>query len=134
MGIVLFGCGEKEGTATVSADLQMPISIVDTTRAGVVIDTIKRGEEDFEYYGQKPKDPKSFSIIVRLYESLGVHAKPTNKIGLPVKSTAITNLLEDVDEDKSTDLGFGTYSDEEDTTYVQLELNPFEIKTFKITL
>lgn len=134
MGIVLFGCGEKEGTATVSADLQMPISIVDTTRAGVVIDTIKRGEEDFEYYGQKPKDPESFSIIVRLYESLGAHAKPTIKIGLPVKSTAITNLLEDVDEDKSRDLGFGTYSDEKDTTYVQLELKPFEIKTFKITL
>ncbi|KAJ1035181.1 hypothetical protein NDA18_000777 [Ustilago nuda] len=125
---------ERSSTATVSADLQMPISIVDTTRAGVVIGTIKRAEEDFEYYGQKPKDPESFSIIVRLYESLGAHAKPTIKIGLPVKSTAITNLLEDVDEDKSRDLGLGTYSDEEDTTYVQLELKPFEIKTFKITL
>ncbi|KAJ1028012.1 hypothetical protein NDA13_003463 [Ustilago tritici] len=125
---------ERSSTATVSADLQMPISIVDTTRAGVVIDTIKRAEEDFEYYGQKPKDPESFSIIVRLYESLGAHAKPTIKIGLPVKSTAITNLLEDVDEDKSRDLGFGTYSDEEDTAYVQLELKPFEIKTLKITL
>ncbi|KAJ1030129.1 hypothetical protein NDA16_001042 [Ustilago loliicola] len=125
---------ERSASATVASDLQMPISIVDNTRAGVVIDTIKRAEEDFEYYGQNPKDPKSFSVIVRLYESLGAHAKPTIKIGLPVKSTAVTNLLEDIDQDKSNDLGFGTYSDEEDNTYVQLELKPFEIKTFKITL
>lgn len=124
----------ERGAGAVTKDLQMPIEIVDNTRAGVVVDTIKRAEEDFEYYGQKPKDPKSFGIIVRLYESLGSHAKPTIKIGLPVKHTALTNLLEDVDEGKSEELSFNTYSDEDDNTYVQLELKPFEIKTFKISI
>ncbi|SPO21157.1 probable AMS1 - alpha-mannosidase [Ustilago trichophora] len=124
----------ERGAGAVTKDLQMPIEIVDNTRAGVVIDTIKRAEEDFEYYGQKPKDPKSFGIIVRLYESLGSPAKPTIKIGLPVKHTALTNLLEDVDEGKSEELSFNTYSDEEDNTYVQIELKPFEIKTFKISI
>ena len=83
---------------------------------------------------KKPKKDNTFSIILRLYGSLGSHAKPTIKIELPVKETKITNLLEDEDEEKSKDLGFNTYSDEEDNTYVQLELGPFEIKTFKISL
>ncbi len=124
----------ERGVVAASSDLQMPIELVEAGKAGIVIDTIKRAEEDFEYYGQKPKDPKSFGIIVRLYESLGAHAKPTIKISVPVKSTALTNLLEDVDEDKKEEINFNTYSDEEDNTYVQLEFRPFEIKTFKISL
>lgn len=124
----------ERGTGTASSDLQMPIELVDGTQAGVVIDTIKRAEDDFEYYGQKPKDSKSFGIVVRLYESLGAHAKPTIKISAPVKATALTNLLEDVDEKSSEELAFNTYADEKDHTYVQLDFRPFEIKTLKISL
>ena len=116
------------------SDLQMPIEIVDSSRAGVVIDTIKRAEDDFEYYGQKPKDSKSFGIVLRLYESLGAHAKPTIKIKLPVKEINLTNLLEDVQEDKKDEIAFNTYADEEDSTYVQLDFKPFEIKTLKISI
>ncbi|KAI3487961.1 hypothetical protein L1887_48044 [Cichorium endivia] len=124
----------ERSTGTASSDLQMPIELVDGTQAGVVIDTIKRAEEDFEYYGQKPKDSKSFGIVVRLYESLGAHAKPTIKISVPVKATALTNLLEDVDDKSSEELAFNTYADEKDHTYVQLDFRPFEIKTLKISL
>ncbi len=116
-----------------NTDVSMPIELVESTRAGVVIDTIKRAEEDFPYHDYKPTS-SSFGIIVRLYESLGAHAKPTIKIKLPVKETNLTNLLEDVDESKKEELFFGTYVDEEDSTYVQLELKPFEIKTLKISL
>lgn len=125
---------ERSGAAVTRTDLQMPIEIVDSTRAGVVLDTIKRAEDDFEYYGQKPKDPHSFGIIVRLYESLGAHAKPTIKVKLPVKDVNLTNLLEDVDADKKEEINFNTYTDEEDSTYVQLDFKPFEIKTLKISI
>ena len=125
---------ERSGAAVTRTDLQMPIEIVDSTRAGVVLDTIKRAEDDFEYYGQKPKDPRSFGIIVRLYESLGAHAKPTIKVKLPVKDVNLTNLLEDVDADKKEEINFNTYTDEEDSTYVQLDFKPFEIKTLKISI
>ncbi|CBQ67971.1 probable AMS1-alpha-mannosidase [Sporisorium reilianum SRZ2] len=124
----------ERSAGTSGADLQMPIEIVDSTRAGVVIDTIKRAEDDFEYYGQKPKDAHSFGIVVRLYESLGAHAKPTIKIKLPVKEVNLTNLLEDVQDDKKEEIAFNTYADEEDSTYVQLDLKPFEIKTLKISI
>jgi alpha-mannosidase len=124
----------ERSTGTASSDLQMPIELVDGTQGGVVIDTIKRAEDDFEYYGQKPKDSKSFGIVVRLYESLGAHAKPTIKISVPVKATALTNLLEDVDDKSSEELAFNTYADEKDHTYVQLDFRPFEIKTLKISL
>ncbi|CDW99598.1 hypothetical protein, partial [Sporisorium scitamineum] len=75
-----------------------------------------------------------FGIVVRLYESLGAHAKPTIKIKLPFKEVNLTNLLEDVQEDKKQELAFNMYSDEGDSTYVQLDLKPFEIKTLKISI
>ncbi|PWZ01460.1 putative AMS1-alpha-mannosidase [Testicularia cyperi] len=120
-------------------ELAMPIELLSTGRAttggnhAIVIDTVKRAEEDFEYHGTKPRSG-AFSVVVRLYESVGSSARDTLKISHPVKSVSVTNLLEDTDERQSSEVQFNTLIDENDHSHIQLEFRPFEIKTLKITI
>ncbi|PWN53731.1 putative AMS1-alpha-mannosidase, partial [Violaceomyces palustris] len=68
-----------------SRSLSMPISILPRQRGveggGILLDTVKRAEQDFEYHGTKPTTEKGDkSIVCRLYESIGVHSKATLKM------------------------------------------------------
>lgn len=105
----------------------MPVHLLSQPNVPVVLDTIKRAEEDFEYYGSGPARKGSLTLVVRLYESLGTHAHAHLQITTPVKDVALANILED-----SLDDSIETFADEKDNTIVPLTFRPFEIKTVKI--
>lgn len=119
----------------------MPIKL-DLPKAGApqatVLDTIKRGEDDFEYYGQGGRSD-SKTVIVRVYESLGSHASPVLSTTLPVKEVKRTNMLEDDDEEASKtnlhvfrpDAADGV-SGGDCVTKIALKLQPFEVATIKL--
>lgn len=96
----------------------------------LILDTIKRGEDDEDVSrGELPKR-NGKSIIIRIYESLGGKARGTLKLGeaLGVKSVWKTNVLED-DEERCS-LLFGLGKDRE----VEVELRAFEVATLRLQL
>jgi alpha-mannosidase len=86
------------------------ISFFQIDQPGVVIDTVKKGED-------------SNAIIVRLYESFGCQQHAVLSSSLPVVSAAQCNLLEEPEQAvvwKNGQLAF--------------DLRPFQIATYKLTL
>ena len=95
----------------------------------LVLDTIKRGEDDEDVSrGELPKRGGR-SIIVRIYESLGGKARGCLKLGsvLGVKSVCQTNLLED-------DGAGCTMLELSEGKKVMIELRAFEVATFRLQL
>ena len=89
----------------------------------LILDCIKRGEDDEDVSrGELPKR-KGRSIIVRIYESLGGKARGTLKCTLGAKKVWKCNLLEDDLEELKIEKGA-----------VALELRPFEVQTFRLQL
>lgn len=89
----------------------------------LVLDAIKRGEDDEDVSrGELPKR-KGRSIILRIYESLGGKARGTIKTSLKVKKVWKTNVLED--DEESLEI-----VDER----VGIELRAFEVATFRLQL
>ena len=92
----------------------------------VQLETVKRGEDD-DY----TKDG-STTIILRVYEAFGGHARAHLKISddIPVEKAHLTNLLEDNEDElnifHSNDSGYGSV--------VQLDFHGFEVKTVKLVL
>lgn len=90
----------------------------------LVVDCVKRGEDDEDVSrGELPKR-KGRSIILRIYESLGGKARGTIKTSLNVKRVWSTNLLEDDGEELIM-----TPDGE-----VGIELRAFEVATFRLQL
>ncbi|GAA5929068.1 alpha-mannosidase [Sporobolomyces koalae] len=115
----------------------LPISLAaGTSTRNVVLDTVKRGEED--HFGSSTSPAKyGSSVIVRLYESLGGRGRATVKVdldafdkgGLRVDKVTVCDLLErDLEEVKSIKSTTGQNSVEFPVT-----LRGFEVKTIKIT-
>ena len=89
----------------------------------LVLDAIKRGEDDEDVSrGELPKR-KGRSIILRIYESLGGKARGTIKTSLKVKKVWKTNVLEDDEEELEI-------SDGE----VKIALRAFEVATYRLQL
>lgn len=91
----------------------------------LVLDGIKRGEDDEDVSrGELPKR-KGRSIILRIYESLGGKARGSIKFTdqLGVKSVHITNVLED--DQQGCEIHEGK---------VAIELRPFEVATYRLQL
>lgn len=89
----------------------------------LILDTIKRGEDDEDVSrGELPKR-KGRSIILRVYESLGGKARGLIKTSLAVKKVYRTDLLED-DED-AVEIKSGQ---------IPIELRAFEVATFRLQL
>lgn len=91
----------------------------------LILDCIKRGEDDEDVSrGELPKR-KGKSIILRIYDSLGGTSRGTIRVNkmLDVKSVWKTNVLED-DEAK-----LEIKNDE-----VEIELRPFEVATYRLQL
>jgi alpha-mannosidase len=92
----------------------------------VVLDCVKRGEDDEDVsLGELPKR-KGRSVIVRAYEALGGQAR--GELGwdeglFKVKKVWKTNLLEDDLEEL-----------EIKNDRVQIQLRPFEVATFRLQL
>ncbi|KAI9835170.1 MAG: hypothetical protein M1819_002540 [Sarea resinae] len=89
----------------------------------LILDTIKRGEDDVDVSrGELPKRSGK-SIIVRIYESLGGKNRGTIETTLPVKKVYQCNLLEDDGEELRIEDG-----------KVKIELRPFEVATYRLQL
>jgi len=97
----------------------------------VFLETIKRGEADsFDTDPSLESESSSTTTVVaRLYEAFGGHAKATVRIGKQffVKKAHVTNLLEDEEAElniMSTEFG----------PSVKLDFRGFEVKTLKLVL
>lgn len=107
-------------TIEVSA-FSTPIKL--TGNPSLVLDTIKRGEDDEDVSrGELPKR-KGKSVILRIYDSLGGTSKGTIETSLEVKKAWKTNILED-DEDEVTVV----------KGKIDIILRPFEVATFRLQL
>jgi alpha-mannosidase len=94
-----------------------------TGNPSLVLDTIKRGEDDEDVSrGELPKR-KGKSVILRIYDSLGGTSKGTIETSLEVKKAWKTNILED-DEDEVTVV----------KGKIDIILRPFEVATFRLQL
>jgi alpha-mannosidase len=91
--------------------------------ATLILDTVKRGEDDEDVSRGEFKARPGKSIILRIYESLGGKSRGVIKTTLPIKQAFKTNVLED-------DLGELTVKDQA----IEIELRPFEVATFRLQL
>jgi alpha-mannosidase len=99
-------------------------SIKLTGSPSLVLDAIKRGEDDEDVSRGEFHQRKGQSIILRIYDSLGGKSRGTIVTSLPVKKVWKCNVLEDDEEELSiTKDG-----------KVQIELRPFEVATFRLQL
>jgi alpha-mannosidase len=93
----------------------------------LILDAVKRGEDDEDVStGALPSRPGK-SIILRIYESLGGKARGSIQSTLPIKRAWKCNLLEDDEEE--LDL-----RDVDDGSAVNIELRAFEVATFRLQL
>ena len=89
----------------------------------LILDCIKRGEDDEDVSrGELPKR-KGRSIIIRIYESLGGRARGILKCTLGAKRAWKCNVLEDDGEEQTIKKG-----------EIALELRAFEVQTFRLQL
>lgn len=90
----------------------------------VILETIKRGDDD----GKKSET----SIILRVYEILGGHAKVRLRISSNgawrVRKASLTNLLEDVLEE------LHIHKLLTDSEELELQFRGFEVKTVKLVM
>lgn len=98
----------------------------------LVLDTIKRGEDDEDVSRGELPIKKGHSVIVRVYDALGGRSKGVLSWGdIKVRKVVKTNALEDEEDDLSAEMvqvqGGGGKG-------VKIELRAFEIATFKLVL
>lgn len=101
-------------------------SIQLTGSPALVLDTIKRGEDDEDISRGELPTRKGRSVVVRIYESLGGKARGCICVDgdvLPVTKIAKVNLLEDEGEE----VGF-------EDGKCKVELRAFEVATFRLQL
>ncbi|KNZ71950.1 Alpha-mannosidase [Termitomyces sp. J132] len=93
----------------------------------VFLETLKRGENDSFL-----NNSGATTIVLRLYEAFGGHAKVMVRIGghLSIAKAYLTNLLEDHDDELNISPG------EDSTTsgIIRLDFRGFEVKTVKLVL
>lgn len=89
----------------------------------LILDTIKRGEDDEDVSRGELSKRKGKSIILRVYESLGGKARGIIKTSLAVKQAWRTNLLEDDEGEMKVKNG-----------EIAIELRAFEVATYRLQL
>lgn len=96
---------------------------------GLILDTIKRGEDDEDVSrGELPKR-KGRNVIIRVYDSLGGKSRGTIQFGeIPVAKVWKCNVLED-DLEEVADIE----ADREQTGF-EIELRAFEVATYRLLL
>ncbi len=92
----------------------------------LVLDCIKRGEDDEDVSRGELSQRSGQSVILRVYESMGGKSRGTIETTLPVKKVFKTNVLED-DLESLKMTGKNKIS-------IDIELRPFEVATFRLQL
>lgn len=92
----------------------------------LILDTIKRGEDDEDVSRGEFKARQGRSVILRIYDSLGGKSRGTIETKLPIKAAWKCNVLED-DEERLDIKG-------KDTAQIGIELRPFEVATYRLQL
>ncbi|KAH8694121.1 alpha-mannosidase [Talaromyces proteolyticus] len=103
-----------------------------TGSKSLILDAVKRGEDDEDISRGDFAKRSGQSVILRIYESLGGKSRGTIHTTLPVKKVWKTNVLEDNEAELqilSVDQqgGNGNFS-------VNIELRPFEVATYRLQL
>jgi alpha-mannosidase len=93
----------------------------------LILDAVKRGEDDEDVSTNDLPSRKGKSIVVRIYESLGGKARGTIHSGLDVKRVWKCNVLEDDEEELEVQKADGGSA-------VSIELRAFEVATFRLQL
>ncbi|KAI8182492.1 Alpha-mannosidase [Colletotrichum sp. SAR 10_86] len=89
----------------------------------LVLDTIKRGEDDEDVSNGELPVRSGKSVIVRIYEGLGGRGRATVQARWKLQSVHKTNLLEDDEAD--VPLVDGKF---------EVDLGPFQLQTFRLVL
>jgi alpha-mannosidase len=100
----------------------------------LILDTIKRGEDDEDVSRGELPVKKGHSVIVRVYDALGGKSKGVLSWGdLKVKKVFKTNALEDEEADLGASI-VGTDAFGGDGKGVKIEIRAFEVATYKLVL
>lgn len=107
-----------------------PVWFTDNSNPGLILDTIKRAEDDEDVSVEEDSSPlkkkKGQSVILRIYDSLGGRARGTIETRWPVKRVSKVNLLEDeLEEITGFDVAEGRF---------EVDLRPFEVATYRLEL
>ncbi|KAI9770329.1 MAG: Glycoside hydrolase, 38 vacuolar alpha mannosidase [Geoglossum simile] len=94
-----------------------------TGSPSLILDTVKRGEDDEDVSRGEFAGRKGRSVILRIYDSLGGKSRGTIKTTLPVRRAWKTNVLEDDLDEVKIEKG-----------EIKIELRPFEVATFRLQL
>ncbi len=113
--------GGVAGTALSSGEA--PIKFTADSDKSLVLDTVKRGEDDEDVSRGELPVKTGRSVILRVYESLGGRSRGTLATTWNVKKVHKTNVLEDEQDEVSIKDG-----------KFKVDLRPFEVATFKLTL
>lgn len=122
----------------------MPLKWTGESNPALIIDTIKRGEDDADVSTSTLPRREGRSVVVRIFESLGGRARGTVRTAWAVGRVTVTNALEDDLEDvkvKKVPIGPGRVAYDSDGEEVEVtedgfdvELRPFEVRTYRIQI
>ncbi|KAI0085525.1 glycoside hydrolase family 38 protein [Irpex rosettiformis] len=114
----------------VSATFKSPSPFSLQGAPNVFLETVKRGELD--HFGLEDVSKPSTSIVLRLYEAYGGHARVTLNIAdhISVAKASITNLL----EDEMEQLTIRSEGSTGGSQVIHLKFHAFEVKTVKLDL
>ena len=104
-----------------SSAFSRPIKL--TGNPSLILDAVKRGEDDEDVSRGELLKRKGKSVILRIYDSLGGTSRGTIETTLDVKKVWKTNILEDDEEELKISDG-----------KVNISLRPFEVATFRLQL
>ncbi|KAH0831686.1 alpha-mannosidase [Fonsecaea pedrosoi] len=97
-----------------------------TGAPSLILDCVKRGEDDEDVSRGELTQRKGQSVILRIYESMGGKSRGVIETTLPVKKVFETNVLED--DGKQLDMSG------KNKISIPIELRAFEVKTFRLQL
>ncbi|EXJ69120.1 alpha-mannosidase [Cladophialophora psammophila CBS 110553] len=97
-----------------------------TGAPSLILDCIKRGEDDEDVSRGELTQRKGQSVILRIYESVGGKSRGVIETTLPVKKVYETNVLED--DGKQLEMSG------KNKISIPIELRAFEVKTFRLQL
>lgn len=100
-----------------------PVHLTSDSDPALVLDTIKRGEDDEDVSQGELPVKKGRSVVLRIYDSLGGKARGTVATTWEVECVCKVNLLEDVIEEVVVEGG-----------RFEVEVGAFEVATYKLQL